>query len=74
MVLRQPNDHLSMESMTAGEIQKGLFKISFTAMGCPCQIQFRCDNQKQATTFKDAALQWVKDFENTYILSAKHFR
>ena len=66
MVLRQPNDHLSMESMTAGEIQKGLFKISFTAMGCPCQIQFRCDDQKQATTFKDAALQWVKDFENTY--------
>ena len=35
-------------------------------MGCPCEIQFRCDEQNQATGYKDAALNWVKDFEQRF--------
>ena len=66
MVLRQQKSALRIESVSTGNLEKGLFKLRFTAMGCPCEIQFRCMDPDRATTFKDAGLQWVRDFENTY--------
>lgn len=66
MVLRQEGDKLRIDNLSAGEIEKGLFKVRFKAMGCPCEMQFRASDPTVATAFKDQALAWVNEFENTY--------
>jgi thiamine biosynthesis lipoprotein len=57
---------LQIESLSTGDLKKGLFKVGFNAMGCPCEIQFCSHDPDQAKQFKEAALHWVKNFENTY--------
>jgi FAD:protein FMN transferase len=66
VVLKQQKPTLRIESISTDNLEKGLFKLRFTAMGCPCEIQFRSLDPKQADEFKEAAVQWVKVFEHTY--------
>lgn len=66
MVLRQQNERLEIKQISTGDLKKGLFKVSFQAMGCPCEIQFNGTDPREADEFKNAALEWVKDFENRY--------
>ncbi len=66
MVLRQQSSQLGIESVSTSDLKKGLFKIRFKALGCPCEIQFRSSDTKLAGHFKESAITWVKDFESTY--------
>ena len=66
MVLKQQKTDLRIESISTDNLEKGLFKLRFKAMGCPCEIQFRSVDPDQAKQFKDTALQWVNTFESTY--------
>tara|TARA_Y100000588_G_scaffold154349_2_gene168478 strand:- start:4507 stop:5472 length:966 start_codon:yes stop_codon:yes gene_type:complete len=52
--------------ITVENLKKGLFRINFKAMGCPCEIQFRCNNPQTAEQFRTAALDWVNAFEQKY--------
>ena len=66
MVLREKKSSLGIESISTGNLKSGLFKLRFNAMGCPCEIQYRCTEPPQAESFKTAALEWVNHFEHTY--------
>jgi FAD:protein FMN transferase len=66
VVLKHPQSKLGIESVSTSDLKKGLFKIRFKAMGCPCEIQFRSDDTKQAEAFKSTAITWVNNFESTY--------
>jgi len=57
---------MKASQITAESLKKGLFKVSFKAMGCTCEIQFRCKKPKTAEQFRTAALDWVKAFEQKY--------
>lgn len=72
MVLKQKKSNLSIESISSENLENGLFKLRFNAMGCPCEIQFRCTDANQAKQFKESALEWVKNFENTYTRFKDH--
>ena len=45
---------------------EGWTKTVFPAMGTQCQIVFRAPSQKQAASFREAVIAWVRDFENKY--------
>lgn len=66
MVLKKQQSGLQIEVLSTENMENGLFKLCFNAMGCPCEIQFRCTDSERARAFKDTALQWVRDFEGTY--------
>jgi FAD:protein FMN transferase len=66
MVIEKKSHKLGIQSISTSDIRKGIFKVNFQAMGCPCEIQFRCQDPDQATRFKDNAIAWVKHFEATY--------
>jgi thiamine biosynthesis lipoprotein len=55
------NDPSSLQNFA-----KGLFQLSFQAMGTACQISFSADNSKQAEEFKKESLSWVRNFEKRY--------
>ena len=66
MVLEQQSHKLGIQRISTSDIRKGIFKVTFQAMGCPCEIQFRCEDQDQASGFKENAIAWVRNFEATY--------
>ena len=41
-------------------------KVHFRAMGTDCQLIYRGPTRKQSVAFRDAAVQWVADFERKY--------
>lgn len=43
-----------------------LRRLSFVAMGTPCEIQFACDEDARAQAFERAAVGWVQAFEAKY--------
>jgi FAD:protein FMN transferase len=44
----------------------GWTKAVFPAMGTQCQVIFRAPSQKQAAAFREAAINWVTEFERKY--------
>lgn len=45
---------------------KKLFKFDFTVMGCPCQLQLYCDDQRHFYKAKNAVLQELKRLDHYY--------
>jgi len=41
-------------------------KVQFRAMGTGCQLIYRAPSRKQGVAFRDAAVEWVADFERKY--------
>lgn len=52
--------------MPTADLTAGLFKLQFKALGTNCVIQFRTEEIEAAKEFRTAALQWIKNFENTW--------
>ena len=57
---------LKVSSVANSDLARGLFRVTFRAMGTRCEIQYRCDDRGVAENFKEAALNWARDFEATY--------
>lgn len=44
----------------------GLFKLKFHALGTQCEIQFQAESIKEAKEFQRSALNWIKEFEESW--------
>lgn len=66
MVLIHPAPAASQESGPPPPVGRGWTRASFCAMGTQCQILFRAPSDKQAASFRDAAIGWVAEFERKY--------
>lgn len=51
---------------TESAFPQTLRRLSFVAMGTPCEIQFACGAEVQARAFERAAVGWVQAFEARY--------
>jgi thiamine biosynthesis lipoprotein len=47
-------------------IEAGQFRVRFKAMGTNCEILYRAKSEQQADQFRQAAMDWVKNFEQRY--------
>jgi thiamine biosynthesis lipoprotein len=54
---------LQQKPAARADVSQGLFKLSFTALGSPCMIQFRARDGETARAFRMAALEWLHGFE-----------
>ncbi|MBC9866433.1 MAG: FAD:protein FMN transferase [Opitutae bacterium] len=57
---------LNVSRVATSDLARGLFRVEFRAMGTTCEIQFQCNDEGVAGNFKEAALDWVRNFEATY--------
>ncbi len=57
---------MQIAKLTSETISNGLFRLSFTAMGSPCEITYSCESAREATAFRERSLEWVRNFENRY--------
>ena len=57
---------MELAKLTSETISNGLFRLSFTAMGSPCEITYSCESAREATAFRERSLEWVRKFENRY--------
>ena len=55
-----------LEQVSQSDCRHGLFRVSFTAMGTSCEMVYSCGSATGADTFREEAMNWVRDFENRY--------
>jgi len=58
--------NLKIDSLATANLEQGLFKLRFNAMGTHCELQFHASESEQAESFKSQALDWVRNFEKTF--------
>ena len=52
--------------MSTENLQSGIFKLRFKALGTACEVQFRTPSVEAAKAFRADALAWIRDFEETW--------
>ncbi|MEC7907045.1 MAG: FAD:protein FMN transferase [Verrucomicrobiota bacterium] len=66
MVLEEKPTPLKIRANVAFDSQRGLYDLTFGALGTNCRIQYTATSNDQAAGFAKGAVKWVADFETKY--------
>ena len=66
MVLEEKPAPLKIRANVAFDSKRGLYDLTFGALGTNCRIQYTATSNDQAAGFAKEAVKWVVDFETKY--------
>lgn len=66
MVLEEQPAPLKISAKVAFDSERGLYDLTFKALGTDCRVQYAAANNEQAAGFAKEAVKWVADFETKY--------
>jgi len=66
MVLEEKPAPMKVHANVAFDSKRGLYDLTFQALGTDCRIQYTATSNNQAAAFAKEAVKWVVDFETKY--------